>query len=109
VNGSRKFFLKIFGSCPNITVKHKRVSKQKYPSQLVTSVPWKIPLNGRNPTQKTEHVSEPKRPKHAQNKISRPEKLIRQSPRNLASNTEKEIGWRGCSPALLLETKLATS
>jgi hypothetical protein len=42
-------------------------------------------------------------------KKSRPEKLIRQSPGNLASNREEEIGWRGCSPVLLLETKLATS
>jgi hypothetical protein len=42
VNESRKISREIFGRCPKITTKHKRVPKTKYPSQRVTRVTREI-------------------------------------------------------------------
>jgi hypothetical protein len=86
VNGSLEFFSKYLAAVPKSLPNTSEFLKLEYPSQLVMRLARKVPWGGSRPIQKTEYDSEPKQPNYAQNKKSRPEKLVRQSLGNLASN-----------------------
>jgi hypothetical protein len=89
VNGSLKFLSKYLAAVPTSIPNASKFSKHKYPSQLVTRVPWLVPQNGRKIAQQTEYDLEQKWINCVQNRKSGMEKLT-EKPLKIRSTQNRE-------------------